>query len=157
VGRDRQTMRTHTPPRRFNPRAHVGRDLFKRVFNIFQGVSIHAPTWGATHDSGGGDAKVMFQSTRPRGARRYVTQGKIDTRLFQSTRPRGARLVAHCTTIRECCFNPRAHVGRDRGDISNLSRLPCFNPRAHVGRDANLRLCIIFRCVSIHAPTWGAT
>ena len=32
-----------------------------------------------------------------------------------------------------------------------------FNPRAHVGRDPSIRDSYLSYCVSIHAPTWGAT
>ena len=56
------------------------------------GVSIHAPTWGAT--------------TEQHTYHWYVGQ-------FQSTRPRGARLLhAHHLWVLKS-FNPRAHVGRD--------------------------------------------
>ncbi len=55
-------------------------------------VSIHAPAWGATvaemltrHES------LLFQSTRPRGARRARHPGKGRGAGFQSTLPRGAR------------------------------------------------------------------
>jgi len=37
----------------------------------------------------------MFQSTRPRGARRRSFRRREDLREFQSTRPRGARLDYH--------------------------------------------------------------
>ena len=33
------------------------------------------------------------------------------------------------------CFNPRAHVGRDRAMASAAQQKESFNPRAHVGRD----------------------
>ena len=33
--------------------------------------------------------------------------------MFQSTRPRGARLKHRPSPLLQCCFNPRAHVGRD--------------------------------------------
>ena len=55
----------------------------------------------------------MFQSTRPRGARRWRCQQQRTPPKFQSTRPRGAR-----------------------------------------PGDDNAQLVL---CVSIHAPTWGAT
>ena len=100
----------------FNPRAHVGRDTHGLKFIVNAKVSIHAPTWGATcrrasSSSGSGcfnprahvgrdiitittmTAKEMFQSTRPRGARRAPRLTSPSTLLkFQSTRPRGARL-----------------------------------------------------------------
>jgi len=78
----------------FNPRARAGRDLY----------SSNSIVWYA-----------VFQSTRPRGARRLQVSGG-DT---------GG------------CFNPRARAGRD----PNLSILQypnrCFNPRARAGRDSS--------------------
>ena len=97
----------------FNPRAHVGRDKRKPHFLCVYGVSIHAPTWGATTD-------VIINSTKE---------------WFQSTRPRGARPSTASLRCRTTSFNPRAHVGRD----------PFYKPLQ------------LFKRVSIHAPTWGAT
>ena len=77
----------------------------------------------------------MFQSTRPRGARRMVVEGGVSDSQFQSTRPRGARPVRQQPIVSQRCFNPRAHVGRD-----DLEELAYF-----------------IQDVSIHAPTWGAT
>ena len=62
-----------TGRRRFNPRAHVGRDWGGQRSGLQQDVSIHAPTWGAT----------------------TLSQLQSGARLFQSTRPRGARLCFH--------------------------------------------------------------
>src|SRR5437763_10379226 len=55
----------------FNPRAHDGRDLRGNDDQTcIATVSIHAPTRGATsHGSGWESAELVFQSTRPRGAR----------------------------------------------------------------------------------------
>ena len=76
----------------FNPRAHVGRDpRGDGGYGCFR-VSIHAPTWGATHEERDQILHKWFQSTRPRGARPL---GEL-----------GARGVSYG-------FNPRAHVGRD--------------------------------------------
>ena len=57
------------------------------------GVSIHAPAWGATGSVARANGEIfVFQSTRPRGARRDKAK-EIALRFgFQSTRPRGARL-----------------------------------------------------------------
>jgi len=77
----------------------VGRDCWETALaylNLM--VSIHAPTWGATRVSLLSFARLMFQSTRPRGAR---------------------PLRVHRAASVEC-FNPRAHVGRD-----GLVRFPC--------------------------------
>src|SRR5690606_30822645 len=87
-----------------------------RLAVFIEGVSIHAPAWGATaatRDVGSGSG---FQSTRPRGARP----------LPRAARHRAARVSIHApawgaTTSspdpipRSPCFNPRARVGRDRG------------------------------------------
>jgi len=77
--------------RRFNPRAHAGRD-FAQAASADRGVvSIHAPTRGATAIAGLLLPVFLFQSTRPRGARRqYATPDITDK-----------------------SFNPRAHAGRD--------------------------------------------
>ena len=78
----------------------------------------------------------MFQSTRPRGARR-TGPDKMDTGLgFHSTRPRGARLPFAFIFFNIFGFNPRAHAGRDFRHFFML---------------------VIIYDVSIHAPTRGAT
>ena len=79
----------------FNPRALVGRDTGQRGTATFLTlVSIHAPLWGAT---------LMMPVRCPRMI------------LFQSTRPCGARhlCTGHCKHPAQG-FNPRALVGRDR-------------------------------------------
>ena len=142
----------------FNSRAHGGRD---------------AP--GSPTSCG-----VMFQFTRPRGARRrdrrrgheavgvsiHAPTGGATLRprrafggdAFQFTRPRGARLEATRRRSRSGMrFNSRAHGGRDSCRAGIRPGRPRFNSRAHGGRD-----CIFFhfffgRRVSIHAPTGGAT
>ena len=54
-------------------------------------VSIHAPTRGATIRRSKLRLLVLFQSTRPRGARLGVPLAALGFTEFQSTRPRGAR------------------------------------------------------------------
>ena len=82
-------------------------------------ISIHAPAWGATRSTAsptsslpyfnprarvgrdpgtreGSITLMVFQSTRPRGARRMCMTKWSSKYRFQSTRPRGARpLSAH--------------------------------------------------------------
>ena len=48
VGRDLIYVRTMAQAPGFNPRAHVGRDDGGSFLGGAYGVSIHAPTWGAT-------------------------------------------------------------------------------------------------------------
>ncbi len=122
-------------------------------------VSIHAPARGATHRNGnviinhfcfnpraraGRDTSqrqchnqpLLFQSTRPRGARLNSFSISVGSIWFQSTRPRGARRYDRVKAIRTLCFNPRARAGRD----SEQS----FSARVN-------------SVVSIHAPARGAT
>ena len=148
-------------------------------------VSIHAPTRGATPERGGtersrlgfnprahagrdahrGDVArgdVMFQSTRPRGARPVPNvSSRFLTLMFQSTRPRGARLGSGFLGLRDVFMfqstRPRGarpvvpahavHLGRDvsiHAPTRGATRLD--GVRLHPQRD-----------VSIHAPTRGAT
>ena len=78
----------------------------------------------------------LFQSTRPRGARRCATPSiRPDTRVSIHAPAWGA-------TVRG--IDPRgATIG--------------FNPRARVGRDVDRRGGRNVLPVSIHAPAWGAT
>ena len=98
----------------FNPRAREGRDVIAGKARITSAVSIHAPARGATRRTvrrimpilcfnprarEGRDLRfflrllieLLFQSTRPRGARRRPREVARRHHSFQSTRPRGAR------------------------------------------------------------------
>ena len=134
AGRDGIEAAGGIHPGCFNPRARAGRDSAGPRGTKCMAVSIHAPARGATSCVGitGGDAgfnpraragrdalvlehelgRKRFQSTRPRGARRFPgddcwlwlvsihapargatvdIQDFLEFCLFQSTRPRGAR------------------------------------------------------------------
>ena len=71
AGRDSLTAGPRSPMPCFNPRAHAGRDLSGYGYNGLFEVSIHAPTRGATQRPGRFGTELLFQSTRPRGARRF--------------------------------------------------------------------------------------
>ena len=102
AGRDHREILESTNQRRFNPRAHAGRDLdFYWPSLAYIGVSIHAPTRGATLKQINAEIDKTVSIHAPtRGAttdaRPIITQCSV----FQSTRPRGARQVgigrAHC-------------------------------------------------------------
>ena len=98
----------------FNPRARVGRDSG----SVKQDCS-----------------QILFQSTRPRGARQQERLQIHNTCPFQSTRPRGARRGLPYAPFPAVGFNPRARVGRDRLRRFRLRLRRGFNPRARVGRD----------------------
>ena len=111
----RRSWKIHTQLlRRFNPRAHAGRDLTGKNNALNFYVSIHAPTRGATKDLYFTQQVWHVSIHAPtRGATTFNNQMDIKEQ-FQSTRPRGARPPCD-TSIRRSrrSFNPRAHAGRD--------------------------------------------
>ena len=80
-------------------------------------------------------AARKFQSTHPHGVRPQKTHEGLRIELFQSTHPHGVRQLSSDIWIWHRCFNPRTHTGCDWVMASNAERA----------------------CVSIHAPTRGAT
>ena len=125
---------------------------------IMYGVSIHAPTGGATSITGYLKRRLEFQFTRPRGARPWpkpvppgrrsfnsrahggrdseTSSRRGSRRTFQFTRPRGARPgPAIISSSPGNGFNSRAHGGRDFC-VPRQGGVPrSFNSRAHGGRD----------------------
>ena len=78
--------------------------------------------------------------------------------MFQSTRPRGARLPRFRELGRYTEVSIHAPAwGATRSTRRRRRRRPSFNPRARVGRDVEERGERPRRDVSIHAPAWGAT
>ena len=117
------------------------------------GISIHAPTWGATS---------------------LTVSALISLRIFQSTHPRGVRPTETRSAVSPTThFNPRTHVGCDVGLLvvivtvaisihaptwgaTNASRVRLldegnFNPRTHVGCD--LRLLLLSVLLSVFQST----
>ena len=110
----------------FNPRSHEGSDLFVLLSSApGAGISIHAPTRGAT----------------------ILTLTTLIMRIFQSTLPRGERpLLPHDNVFVGGNFNPRSHEGSDRLYSSCYGIHWYFNPRSHEGSDVLGKEC----CVAIH-------
>ena len=102
------------PAMRFNPRAHAGRDHGLQLSHYGGMVSIHAPMQGAT-----------FKKQQWLDREKVSIHAPMQGATKQKTAAPGAL----------CCFNPRAHAGRD--DILGLEKYVqnSFNPRAHAGRD----------------------
>ena len=78
-------------------------------------VSIHAPAWGATWFSAAPSRPESGFNPRARVGRDPRQSLRCTSSfLFQSTRPRGARRFLRCARVRHSpSFNPRARVGRD--------------------------------------------
>ncbi len=76
----------------FNPRAHVGRDRYSLLSALLSPVSIHAPTWGATPSLRiYGACRPGFNPRAHVGRDTPPPKSIFRSSLFQSTRPRGAR------------------------------------------------------------------
>ena len=77
---------------------------------------------------------------------------------FQSTHPRGVRRKVMSTNCRQICFNPRTHEGCDNSCDCLTALLDCVSIHAPTRGATIVRSQqIILIKVSIHAPTRGAT
>ena len=123
---------------------------------------------------------IQFQSTLPREERQVVTDILSSCSRFQSTLPReerqiyendvlfylnisihaptrGATLSLFCRCATLDNFNPRSHERSDEKGLKIAYKGFYFNPRSHERSDF-FPLALPFKvCISIHAPTRGAT
>ena len=143
----------------FNPRSHERSDFDELCKHFVNGISIHAPTRGAT--------KVLqkllvylivFQSTLPREERLVVHEIMAHTFVISIHAPtRGATSPdIQCLKV-PIDFNPRSHERSDPGDFLHHRILHNFNPRSHERSDSYAYQKDIPKIISIHAPTRGAT
>ena len=146
--------------RRFNPRAHAGRDWYAALMHfhpeLFQStrprgarpvhrvgvlapyaVSIHAPTRGATRASGSnGDGWMVSIHAPTRGATLPAMNLISNVEVSIHAPTRGATRSPSETRSRWRCFNPRAHAGRDR--IAWSPRVPSLMFQSTRPRGARL-------------------
>jgi len=117
VGRDLAKYWTRARLRRFNPRAHVGRDVLPRLLGQgVEQVSIHAPTWGATDGIIDRLQRFLVSIHAPTwGATKTAEPALrlLDVSIHAPTWGATDHLMDQIEDI--FSFNPRAHVGRDRG------------------------------------------
>ena len=119
----------------FNPRTHVGCDNLGCLDRLPAGISIHAPTWGATIWDALTDYQREFQSTHPRGVR-HGDRARLGRSLDFNPRTHvGCDIRKKDITPRTKYFNPRTHVGCDKNVIKMIGHFAYFNPRTHVGCD----------------------
>ncbi len=84
--------------RYFNPRSHERSDVNCAYLSQSYGISIHAPTRGATCIFYLIRVIfILFQSTLPREERLCITTSPPRVTLFQSTLPREERQLTDCT------------------------------------------------------------
>ena len=143
----------------FNPRSHERSDFFR---NIAYQIS-----------------NKRFQSTLPREERplSYQTQRqnqyfnprshersdadnvlKLNAELkFQSTLPREERLYARKEVFIHGKFQSTLPREERRGQGGTIRQWKNFNPRSHERSDPIKKYINVFKNISIHAPTRGAT
>ncbi len=122
------------------------------------GVSIHAPTRGATEAKA---REIIAEKVSIHAPTRGATKqlwAYMHGRKFQSTHPRGVRLDLSNKSDRVIKVSIHAPTrGATSSHLRPLSR-NCFNPRTHEGCDMGRNGGDIkISRVSIHAPTRGAT
>ena len=121
----------------FNPRSHEGSDYGRIKKKPYGGISIHAPTRGAT-----------------RSKTTILTSKKIS--IHAPTRGATPLLYPHGILFLD--FNPRSHEGSDVCIRVAGYTITYFNPRSHEGSDFSWgSIAVMYTRISIHAPTRGAT
>ena len=144
----------------FNPRTHAGCDaMISQLMPYYGGVSIHAPTRGATSESAtAADSFEVSIHAPTRGATNFDrmqarndisfnprTHAGCDFRISDGISYRrrfNPRTHAGCDTFPTAlqaimqCFNPRTHAGCDSVHPTYVQIVPGFNPRTHAGCDS---------------------
>ncbi len=93
-GERQRTSKTRSSHYYFNPRSHEGSDDLARNSSPITGISIHAPTRGATANANYDKRERLFQSTLPRGERRCVESAESRSKAISIHAPtRGATAI----------------------------------------------------------------
>ena len=122
-------------------------------------ISIHAPARGATLDVDGILAFCGISIHAPaRGATSRTLRMSMSVTRFQSTPPRGERRYLLNVINYRRYFNPRPREGSDIYPVSKYNPFSDFNPRPREGSDYHPPgHCGVLYIISIHAPARGAT
>ena len=100
-------------------------------------VSIHAPTRGATTSFARSSGRCVVSIHAPtRGATAARSEQLADV-VFQSTRPRGARQQRDEDQRGRRSFNPRAHAGRDQQSPHTSHRMTFQSTRPRGARPSS--------------------
>ena len=156
-GRDPVRLSRRVREECFNSRAREGRDraLARRVRR--EDVSIHAPARGATCRLRRKTGVLVFQFTRPRGARPRRRRPAILVRCFNS-RAREGRDVADRRPNRRLDVSIHAPArGATRVTTQTIGRYVFQFTRPRGARLPTASAYYCFELVSIHAPARGAT
>ena len=120
----------------FNPRSHEGSDVNQAAKKLYDYISIHAPTRGAT-----GLCKYIVKDPQDFNPRSH--EGS-DTARKQPERTAGN-------------FNPRSHEGSDGQHFMQLRGREISIHAPTRGATIHTRSARLLHRISIHAPTRGAT
>ena len=144
----------------FNPRSHERSDKscsFTSLHLIL--ISIHAPTRGATYFHFMRSVIIAISIHAPTRGATYAPNTPLFASRFQSTLPREER--HNGCGIRHSLypyFNPRSHERSDLSTVVQTADDIIF--QSTLPREERLILNFVFNiilCISIHAPTRGAT
>ena len=123
------------------------------------GISIHAPTKGATPPRLPRVCRLQYFNPRSHEGSDFKGDCSkvILPRISIHAPTKGATLSDNPFALQVAYFNPRSHEGSDGCDRSSWHFIVNFNPRSHEGSDNSLAGIIFHLQISIHAPTKGAT
>ena len=93
---------------------HGVRLSHRHMFTAQIGVSIHAPTWGATQVRRRCSLFMRVSIHAPTWGATHIMLIRLDVHKFQSTHPHGVRLYTALAPSKiGVGFNPRTHMGCD--------------------------------------------
>ncbi len=143
----------------FNPRARRGRDgCLQGQTTSCWGFNPHALGGARPEPFGGSMKTTLFQSTRPRRARRVVMSWITLEEVFQSTRPQGARPPVLDPSVQLLTVSIHAPAEGATSWQASCSPSASFSIHAPAGGAAcSLAVAGGEDIVSIHAPARGAT
>ena len=165
----------------FNPRTPVGCDAnpYFSAFNInlFQSthpsgvrhapglvlhlavrISIHAPQWGATVAAFQTWARRTISIHAPQWGATILQRPPPSLHSISIHAPQWGATNAIINPIQPTVFQSTHPSGVRHGGVSGVLGLEeHFNPRTPVGCDLLSFAIPCYRCISIHAPQWGAT
>ena len=145
--------------RRFNSRTHTGCDFLHLVFFKIRGVSIHAPTRGATLRRKGYQHTIHVSIHAPTRGATNIFEKILNIPEFQFTHPHGVRLLATGDKTKRDIMFQFTHPHGVRLDTLRVY-LPYISfqfTHPHGVRLESVQKILNVTVVSIHAPTRGAT
>ena len=143
----------------FNPRSHEGSDILRRSIKSLPFDFNPRSHEGSDKSPSSTDVTLFYFNPRSHEGS-DILDGNYDNKgeIFQSTLPRGERRYIRNNRRYFRNFNPRSHEGSDLYSGPQEFRKIHFNPRSHEGSDNLVHNFNKYSDrISIHAPTRGAT